>query len=266
MKRSDSHPAALISLVLALLGVLIGVAFALRWRITRQVRLDQALIAAVKAKHTEAAVALLQQGADPNARDDPRPVLPLWRMLIGWLRGQKQKRSLAPTPLLIAFMHPPYDPFLIQILLEQGADPNVPSANGWTPLLLATTQRDAPAVHLLLTYGADARKQTALDPPLVVAAMFFRDNPQVLEDFVDHGADVNQRALGGWTVLWGSTASGKKAVVKVLLAHHADTTLQWDHKTPLAKAEQILASVDNDYDRDNFREIVRLLRAAGATE
>lgn len=52
---------------------------------------------------------------------------------------------------------------LIQILLEQGADPNMRGVNDWTPLHYAVAQRDAEAIRLLLASGADPSLRTRID-------------------------------------------------------------------------------------------------------
>jgi ankyrin repeat protein len=78
----------------------------------------------------EAMAALIQAGADVNARDTRN----------GW------------TPLLHA-VHT-QQPAAIRLLLQQGADPNARTA-AVTPLLMAAADPDPAPVALLLEYGAD---------------------------------------------------------------------------------------------------------------
>jgi len=46
-------------------------------------------------------------------------------------------------------------PGLVKLLLQHGADPNIPDANGWTPLHLAIWKNHSEMVKTLLSHGAD---------------------------------------------------------------------------------------------------------------
>jgi ankyrin repeat protein len=78
----------------------------------------------------DAMTALLDGGADPNARD----------------------RRNDWTPLLHAIHRQQLDS--VRVLLERGADPNARTA-ALTPLLMAAPETDPAFVKLLLSYGAD---------------------------------------------------------------------------------------------------------------
>ena len=71
------------------------------------------------------------------------------------------------THAIAAVLGRPYHPFL-KLLLEHGAAPNVPSHDGFTPLMTASKWGYTPLVDQLLEYGADPNLQgpegqTALD-------------------------------------------------------------------------------------------------------
>lgn len=96
----------------------------------RRPELGAKLVAAVRAGRAEEARRLLEEGADPNARDE---------------RGF--------TPLHIACARG--DAGIAELLLERGADPNAVGAAGVTPLHVAAYGGHRGVVELLLRWGAD---------------------------------------------------------------------------------------------------------------
>ena len=52
---------------------------------------------------------------------------------------------------------------LVKLLLDRGADPNCRGVNDWTPLHYAVGMRDAGAINLLLSAGADPKLRTRID-------------------------------------------------------------------------------------------------------
>lgn len=86
----------------------------------------------------------------------------------------------------------------VQALLDSGVDINHPSAEGLTPLALASMESsDVQVIETLLKAGADVN---AIDAdwgwtPLFLAAMN-NDNPQVIDTLVAYGANVEERCVG----------------------------------------------------------------------
>ncbi len=83
-------------------------------------------------RRTDLALALLDKGADPNARSrNTQQVAPLHAAVATGQRG------------------------LVRTLLNRGADPNLPQARGITPLHSAAHRGDEALCRLLLEHGAD---------------------------------------------------------------------------------------------------------------
>src|SRR5436309_2361091 len=81
---------------------------------------------------------LLQHGADVNAWDRERTLTPLLKAIYFPLMGRNEPR---PTDLIL-------------LLLDYGADPNVESDEGLTPLKYAVGQQDIGLVAEMLRRGA----------------------------------------------------------------------------------------------------------------
>jgi len=115
------------------------------------------LMAAARTGAVEAMIALLDAGADPNARDGFNHWTPLMHAI------HKQQAGA------------------VRLLLERGADPNA-RTESVTPLIMAAADRDAAIVKLLLAHGADAYARgaggaTALSQAVSGGAMSDIDRP-----------------------------------------------------------------------------------------
>ena len=97
---------------------------------------------------------------------------------------------------------------LVKLLLDKGADPNIPSNNPFkvTPLHSACAISSIPIAELLLEHGADVNaKQMQGVTPLHSAA--HHGQTQMVKLLIDKGADINAKMDNGQTPL--SMASGK---------------------------------------------------------
>ena len=137
------------------------------------------LICAAESGHTGAIRALLERGANVNSvyRD--------WG-----------------TPLVVA-VQGGASPEIIRMLLENGADPNIPSAYSLSPLHIAARHGndDTEIARDLLEYGADvdARAVNGGTPMQMAAAT---NNIAHLQLFLDHGANMDAQSHDGATALY----------------------------------------------------------------
>ncbi len=157
------------------------------------------LVKAVACNDLKKVIALLAQGANPNARNCVE--IPVLVMAI--------RRGSAPV---------------VEVLLTSKADPNIRDVDtDETPLLEAIDQ--ANIVKLLLAAGADVnaaiRNYDLLMgmTPLMSAAMV--GNEKVVQLLIDKGADVNARSPDGATALSWAKELGHKGVIRELEAGKA---------------------------------------------
>jgi ankyrin repeat protein len=161
------------------------------------------------------------------------------------------------TPLLIATNNRNYR--LGALLLKHGADPNIANKGGWTPLYLAT----------------DNRNIEGGDYPVPVPDM---DDIEYIKLLLDHGADVNAQVKENtltrtiFTMQWffepGATAfvraaqSSDVTLMKLLLDHGADPRVEtYYHDTALTVAAGIGWVDGVTYERSQAEnmEAVRML-------
>jgi ankyrin repeat protein len=121
---------------------------------------------------------------------------------------------------------------------------NACSADGFTPLMLASFFGNLDLMELLLAHGA--RVNEAARNPLRVqplhSAVAHRDYARVLEMarlLVGSGADVNAVQEGGLTPLHHAAAHGQIELARLLLEHGADPSAKTaDGQSPLDMAEK----------------------------
>jgi ankyrin repeat protein len=132
------------------------------------------------------------------------------------------------------------DDRLQQLLAEDAGAPARRSADGFTPLHLASFFGHEQAVRLLLAAGADVA--IAADNPssvLPLHSAVARDNTEIARLLVEAGAEVNVKQQGGWTPLHAAAQNGNSEIVDVLLQHGADPRDPNDEgRTPIDMAAE----------------------------
>ncbi len=115
------------------------------------------------------------------------------------------------------------DTVLALKLIKGGASPNLPDANGTTPLMTACRSGNMPIVNFLLDNGATAdqprspKGRTAL---MITCAYY--GGITITKLLIAHGADVNATANDGTTALMLAAKNAKLDVVEYLLAKGAN--------------------------------------------
>jgi ankyrin repeat protein len=142
---------------------------------------------------------------------------------------------------------------VVQLLLDRGADVNLTSTYGDTPLVEAAKQGRKEVVQLLLDRGADVNLTPKYgDTPLVGAAK--QGRKEVVQLLLDRGANMNLTSTFGDTPLVEAAKQGHKGVVQLLLDRGADVNLAFGCKnTPLVEAT-----------KQGHKGVVRLLLDRGA--
>lgn len=163
-----------------------------------------ALMWAARSGAVDAMTALLDAGADPNARDHRN----------GW------------TPLIHAIHKQNLD--AVRLLLERGADPNI-RTEASTPLMMAAADIDPSYVKLLLDYGADPRARgeggaTALTQAVSGGALTDIDRPllggcrtETVRALKTHDPTLDMPdSIAGWEALWWAKFHGCQEVLNLV--------------------------------------------------
>jgi len=90
------------------------------------------------------------------------------------------------------------DHTLVDILLANGADPNMRDRRNWTPLHFAAQSYDADSVHKLVEHGAEINAQNDFgNTPISNAVFNSRGRGQIIEFLLSRGADASIKNKSG---------------------------------------------------------------------
>ncbi|HBL98999.1 TPA: hypothetical protein DDZ86_05150 [Candidatus Dependentiae bacterium] len=161
------------------------------------------------------------------------------------------QNSYGKTPLYQACSKNYKD--IVKLLLENGANPNIPNKDKETPLYWACAKGYLEIVKLLLEKGANpniANKDKETPLYLTCSNNFIEITRLLLEN----GAKVNILNKNGWTSLYWACCNYKLDIVKLLLEKDADVNIaNKNRETPLYPACYL-----------GYLDIVELLLKKGA--
>ncbi|HEV3057757.1 MAG TPA: ankyrin repeat domain-containing protein [Vicinamibacterales bacterium] len=171
---------------------------------------------------------LLDAGADVNAANRRRSTPLHWslhdeakvRLLLSRGAAINAKQVEGRTPLYIAASMG-QGASLVKLLLENGANAALATANGMSPLMAASVGGDVEAMKLLVDKNADVNTRNGAGE---TALMFAATNgsPAAVKFLIDHGADAKAKSKRGETALGNAGTAGVEETVRMLLDQHAD--------------------------------------------
>jgi ankyrin repeat protein/mono/diheme cytochrome c family protein len=175
---------------------------------------------------------LLDKGADVNARNR-RGSTPLhWaihdaakvRLLVSRGAAVNTKSIEGRTPVyqaaVLANGHE-----ALRLLLASGADPQLATLIGQTPLMVAAVRGDVEAMRLLIEKGADVNtKNSAGETALMAAAT--NGSPEAVRLLLDKGADATVRSKRTETALGNTATAGVEETVRLLLEKGAEVNIR----------------------------------------
>jgi ankyrin repeat protein/uncharacterized membrane protein YgcG len=171
---------------------------------------------------------LIERGATINTKESDFSFTPLHvaserkhadivRYLIGKGAVVDVRNKWEQTPLWQAAWQTWHqDSEVVEILLQNGADPNAWDHQGVTPLHIAASMGNTPVVALLLRKGADANSRTVKgSTPLHIAAGGDGDYLEIIRLLLDNRADINA-TVEGLTPLRIAEKRGHEQVITLL--------------------------------------------------
>lgn len=218
----------------------------------------------VRAGKRDAAIAMIEQGADVNSTAADGTTALHWashqsdselvELLLDKGADAARANDYGMTPLSAAAVTGDYD--VIEALLDAGANVESPNPEGQTALMVVARTGQTDTAELLIDHGANvnAREQWGEQTALMWASA--QQHPEMIELLVRHGADVDARSKnhdwkrrvtreprikvmynGGLTPLLYAAREGCAACVEALVDGGADIDLSdpWG-MTPLLMA------------------------------
>lgn len=143
-----------------------------------------------------------------------------WCVVVCICRTVNLVDVVGATPLVYAAKENQFA--AVQLLLANGADPNVAQENGTTALHEAAANGSIETCKLLLAHSADLEATAQFGTALHFAVS--ENQEETVEFLIQHGANVNKANPKGVTPLMLTGVLNKPALAKQLLVAQADLT------------------------------------------
>jgi uncharacterized protein len=183
---------------------------------------------------------LLERGANPNARTKEAP--PIRRDFLRVTGTLAWVDFTGQTPFLAAALAG--DVTVMKLLLKHGADPNIPTVGGTTPLMAAA------GVNWVIYQTFDEGQQALLD---------------AVKLCVELGMDVNAANSMGLTAVHGAANRGSDEILKFLVSQGAKIDVKdKEGRTPLTWAEGVFLATHPARPKPSTIALIKQLTAAPA--
>ncbi|KAG6963951.1 hypothetical protein JG687_00006254 [Phytophthora cactorum] len=147
-----------------------------------------------------------------------------------------------------------------RVLLESGADPDIPARDSYAPLTIAALRGHADVVGLLMEYKACLDIQLCCgSTALGIINTCENGMVDTAEMLLQGGASVNLLDNEGWSPLMIAVINGRDDITRLLLEHKADVNVKGPGQTTALRAAAELGYVEVGH-----HEIVQLLVNQGA--
>lgn len=194
----------------------------------------QSLIVAIQEQNSELVELLIEAGVNPES-----------------------DKSVCPICAAAGYANPE----MIQLLLKYDVNINTRDAFGMTPLELAAKSGKVENLKILIQNGADLKKEIIGSALWQTASYGAISKDKSYLDIIiillDNGANINSQDRNGMSSLMFAAKDGDTEMVRLLLNYNPDLNLNEFNtgNTAIRLAKKY-----------NHREVVELLRNAGATE
>jgi ankyrin repeat protein len=211
------------------------------------------LCKAAEAGHEEVLEILLAHGADVNGRNSDGKTalscaateghLAIARTLLEHhadmtLEHRENNTEMGPGPTPLHAAARGFDPRMVELLLSNGANVNIPNYDGESPLFEAVEHGRLEATQILVAHGANVNlpNKSAGATPLFFASQY--NDPSIMNILLTNGANVNVTNVDGETPLFAAIWRKNGPAVELLLDHGADVNVvSHNGNTPLAIAD-----------------------------
>ncbi|KAL3462379.1 ankyrin [Aspergillus heterothallicus] len=187
---------------------------------------------AIRGRNHTRVEQLLNSGASPDKQDDVHPLVEAvsqrdmesMRLLLFYKADPDLPDAQGKTPLLLAVEESYIDEAVL--LLKFGADANYRSNSDHdSPLFAAVAKRNIEMIQALLSHGGNPNQETSSDTTLLIQAVRDRAPAKLIEILLGAGCDANRKDTHGKTALCEAVQSNQPELVTSLLDHRANPNL-----------------------------------------